>query len=384
MNQQRKRILHISTAHPPYDPRIMYKYLPALVHHYEVYCAVPRADPRVASLVHFIKLPYFKQVLLRFLITCPLILWKTWRLRPSLIHVYSPEFLPFAYCYRWLGCKVIYEVQENLYKKIHLKRHNRSWLLKRGFQLFDRLARRDFSLIFTEHGYLTTYTDLAKPCAVIYNYPLLPFLDGFRRSYRRPSDPVEFFYIGWLSFERSIVTLLEGLARLKATHPDFKVHLFGHCSFTERDMEALPAYHTIRDNLVFYGYTDQNKAFAYASKAVAGLALLQPIGDYPESYTTKMFEYMALGLPVITADFPLYRAVVEDNRCGFCIDPSDPVALADRLRYLIEHPAAAEQMGQRGRRAAETVYNWSTEEAKLLELYASLLSLSTYELDPVR
>ncbi|MGA0560269.1 glycosyltransferase [Larkinella sp. VNQ87] len=384
MKDQRKRVVHISTAHPPYDPRIMYKYLPALAERYDVYCAVPRADPAVSAGVQFIKLPYFKRVLLRFLITCPVILWKTYRLRPDLIHVYSPEFLPFAYLYRLLGTTVIYEVQENLHKKIHLKRHNRGWLLERGFQFFDWLARRHFSLIFTEHGYLSTYSNLAKPHAVIYNFPLLPFLNGFRQPYRRATDPIEFFYIGWLSFERSIVTLLEGLAQLKTTHPDFAMHLFGHRSFSEQDLEALPAYQAVKDNLIFYGYTDQAKAFARANRAVAGLALLKPIGDYPESYTTKMFEYMALGLPVITANFPLYQAVIEAHECGFCIDPSDSVALAARLRYLIEHPQEAEQMGRRGRRAVETTYNWASEQTKLLDLYSSLLCLSAYELDVVR
>ncbi|RRB00888.1 glycosyltransferase [Larkinella rosea] len=384
MNQKRQRILHISTAHPPYDPRIMYKYLPVLADEYDVYCAIPNADPNVSPKVHFIKLPYYKHVILRFFITCPLIVWKTVRLRPDLIHIYSAEFLPYAYIYRMLGAAVIYEVQENLYKKIHLKRHNRGWLLKRAFQFFDQKARRDFSLIFTEHGYLTTYTDLAKPYAIIYNYPLLPFLDSFRRTYRRASDPIDFFYIGWLSFERSIVTLLEGMALLKSTHPNFKVHLFGHCSFTSQDLEALPAYQLVKDNLIFYGYTDQAKAFAKAAKSVAGLALLKPVGDYPESYTTKMFEYMVLGLPVITSNFPLYRAVVEENRCGFCIDPTDPVALVESLRFLIDHPTEAEQMGKRGRKAAETTYNWSSEQPKLLNLYKLSLSPNNYELDPVR
>ncbi|GAB3318913.1 glycosyltransferase family 4 protein [Larkinella ripae] len=384
MNQKRQRILHISTAHPPYDPRIMYKYLPVLTERYDVFCAIPRADPQAVPAVQFINLPYFRQVIWRFLITCPLIVWKTWRLRPDLIHIYSPEFLPFAYLFRWRGSAVIYEVQENLYKKIHLKRHNRGWLLERGFQFFDQLARQHFSLIFTEHGYLTTYTDLAKPHAVIYNYPLLSFLDSYRRPYRRSTDPVEFFYIGWLSFERSIVTLLDGLALLKASHPAFTMHLFGNCSFTDQDLEAFPAYQQVKENLIFYGYTDQSKAFAYAAKAVAGLALLKPIGDYPESYTTKMFEYMALGLPVITANFPLYQDVIEANQCGFCIDPSDPVALADRLRFLIDHPLAAEQMGNRGRWAAETTFNWASEQPKLLNLYASLLSTERYELDLVQ
>jgi glycosyltransferase involved in cell wall biosynthesis len=371
---KRLRVLHVSTSHPPYDPRIVYKYGPALAELYEVHCAIPNADSSVDSQVHFIHLPYFKQVIYRFFITSPIILWKTWRLRPAIIHIYSPEFLPFAYFYKAMGSSVIYEVQENLYKKMHLKRHNRNWLLAKIFRLFDQLARRHFSLIFTEHGYLTTYTNLAKPHAVIYNYPWLSFLKPFRRSDRKPSDPIEFFYIGWLSFERAIDTLLEGLAILKATYPDFKMHLFGRWLFIEADLVKIPAYQKVKENLIFYGYTNQTDALPFAARAVAGLALLKPIGDYPESYTTKMFEYMALGLPVITADFPLYRDVVETHRCGFCIDPTDPLALAEHLRYLITHPQEADQMGKYGQQAAERTYNWSTERTKLLNLYDTLLT----------
>lgn len=374
---KRQRILHVSTAHPPYDPRIIYKYLPTLIEHYEVYCAIPGAVATVVPKVHFINLPRFERVVFRVLITCPVVLWKTLLLRPQLIHVYSPEFLPFAYLYRLLGASVIYEVQENLYKKFHLKEQNRSWPLRWLFCYFDRTAWRHFSLIFTEHGYLTTYTDLAQPYAIIYNYPVLPFMETFRQPYRKPTDPIEFFYLGVLSFDRAIETLLEGFALLKLDYPDLKVHLFGRRAFTDSKLKAIPAYQRLKDNLIFYGYTDQAKALTYAAKAVCGLALLKPVGDYPESYTTKMFEYMALGLPVITANFPLYREVVEKYGCGFCIDPLDPVVFADCMRYLITHPQKAQEMGKHGRQATAHSFNWLTEKAKLLQLYKTLLSPST-------
>ncbi|MFC5409159.1 glycosyltransferase [Larkinella bovis] len=369
---KRLRVLHITTAHPPYDPRIVYKYCPALTERYEVYCAIPGADATVVPQVHFIRLPYFRQVFYRLVITGTFIFCKTIWLRPAIVHVYSPEFLPFAFLYQWLGSAVVYEVQENLYKKLHLKKQNGGWLLGGLFRFFDQLAQRHFSLVFTEHGYLSTYTNLAKPYTVIYNYPSLPFVAPYCRPYRKPSDPVEFFYIGWLSFERAIDTLLEGLAILKIGYPDFKMHLFGRRLFTEGDLRRVPAYRHVKENLIFYGYTSHTEAFPVAAKAVAGLALLKPIGDYPESYTTKMFEYMALGLPVITADFDLYRDVIDTYHCGYCIDPTDPLALAEHLRYLINHPQEAEQMGRKGQQATETAYNWATEQKKLIHLYDTL------------
>lgn len=127
-------------------------------------------------------------------------------------------------------------------------------------------------------------------------------------------------------------------------------------------------------NLRFYGYTDQRDAFPYAVRATAGLALLKPLGDYPDSYPTKLFEYMALGLPVITSDFPLYRNIVEQHDCGLCVAADDPVTITNALLYLIEHPDEARAMGERGRQAVDTLYSWATEATKLLRLYGAVLN----------
>jgi glycosyltransferase involved in cell wall biosynthesis len=126
--------------------------------------------------------------------------------------------------------------------------------------------------------------------------------------------------------------------------------------------------------LYFHGYADQRDAFPYATGATAGLALLKPVGDYPDSYTTKLFEYMALGLPVITSNFPLYQAIVERYNCGFCISPENPKQIADALAYLIEYPKEAKAMGQRGRQAVEQFFNWDSEAQKLLNYYTLILS----------
>ena len=373
--RKKVRVLHISTAHQPQDPRIVFKQCQTLAESsYDVFCALPNADPAVAPDIHFIRLPYFQRVIWRTLLTCPLILLRCLWLRPGIIHIYVPEFIPFAFVFKLFGAQIIYEVQENLYKKMHLKSFNKGYILEKAFRWFDTLARRHFYLIFTEHGYLDTYTSLAKPHEVIYNYPLLSFLEPFRQPYQpNPAQP-SFFYIGWLSFERAFDTLVSGLVKLKATYPDFVVHLFGRQTFTEMDLDELPNFADIRSNLHFYGYADQRNAFPYSAQATVGLALLKPVGDYPDSYTTKLFEYMALGLPVITSDFPLYQNVVDRHTCGFCVSPYEPNQIADALTYLIEHPDEARAMGQRGRSAVEAIYNWTSESKKLLDYYAVVLS----------
>ncbi len=369
------RVLHVSTAHRPNDPRIAYRVIPTLAPHYELIAALPNVTAGQLGSARSIRLPYFKRVLVRLLLSHPLVLWHALRLRPALLHLYDPELLPIGRLIQWLlAVPVIYEVHENLYKKMAAKQAQQGWYLARPFRYFDQLARQHFYLIFTEHAYVETYRDTVKPHAIIYNYPLLPALEPFRFLYHPSQQHPEFFYIGGLSFERALDVLVASFAKLSERHPAFTVHLFGPWRFTQAQLEALPGYDRVRHNLRFYGYTDQRNALPHAVRATAGLALLKPVGDYPDSYPTKLFEYMALSLPVITADFPLYRNVVERHNCGFCIPPDDSDRLTEVLLYLIEHPDEARVMGERGRGAVERDYNWESEAQKLLYFYKQVLA----------
>jgi glycosyltransferase involved in cell wall biosynthesis len=175
--------------------------------------------------------------------------------------------------------------------------------------------------------------------------------------------------------ERAFDTLVAALAILRQTYSDFQVHLFGPIQFDWKEAQALPDFELVRPHLTFYGYTDQRVAIQYAQRATAGIALLKPVGDYPESYTTKIFEYMALKLPVVTSDFPLYKGVIETHNCGLCVSPYDAPAVANALAWLIEHTKERTLMGNRGREAVEKQYNWINEETILLGYYEDLIKI---------
>jgi glycosyltransferase involved in cell wall biosynthesis len=85
---------------------------------------------------------------------------------------------------------------------------------------------------------------------------------------------------------------------------------------------------------------------------------------------------MSASLPVIASDFPLWREIVDGAGCGLLVDPKDPHAIANAMRWIIDHPAEAAEMGQRGRKAVEQRYNWEAESESLIALYLDLLTAS--------
>jgi glycosyltransferase involved in cell wall biosynthesis len=103
-----------------------------------------------------------------------------------------------------------------------------------------------------------------------------------------------------------------------------------------------------------------------------GLVLLHPEPRFIVSLPIKMFEYMSAGVPVIASNFPIWQEIVENNNCGICVDPLNVNEIADAMKWILENPEEAAQMGRNGRHAVETIYNWEAESKKLVEVYQKL------------
>ena len=122
----------------------------------------------------------------------------------------------------------------------------------------------------------------------------------------------------------------------------------------------------------YIGTLDRNGINELYADSRAGIVLYQPAGNHYESQPIKLFEFMAAGLPVIASDFPLWKEIVEGSGCGVCVDPTDPEAVRRVCEMLLDDPALARSMGQKGYEAVRTEYNWTVEERKLMELYDTL------------
>jgi len=120
------------------------------------------------------------------------------------------------------------------------------------------------------------------------------------------------------------------------------------------------------------GPLPRDEVVAGLRDAQVGLVLDHPISNYVEGYSTKMFEYMACGLPFIASDFPLWQRIVAEHDCGITVDPFDTDAVAKALNHLLENPEEAARIGENGRQAILHTYNWDIELRKLLSCYESL------------
>ena len=124
----------------------------------------------------------------------------------------------------------------------------------------------------------------------------------------------------------------------------------------------------------FRGRCTHEEVIKIYENAAVGSSTILPVGQYPkgENLPTKVYEYMAMGMPFIMSDFSYCQRFNNKYKCCVLIDPTDVDSVAEGLSYIFDNPEEAIQMGMRGRLAAEKDFNWSVEETKLINLYSKL------------
>jgi glycosyltransferase involved in cell wall biosynthesis len=85
----------------------------------------------------------------------------------------------------------------------------------------------------------------------------------------------------------------------------------------------------------------------------------------------KLFEYMAVGLPVITSARKPVLRIVEQEKCGIVYDPPEPEIIAQTLIKMMENPRLLHEMGTRGRDAVLERYNQDINAAVLEKIIHS-------------
>lgn len=73
----------------------------------------------------------------------------------------------------------------------------------------------------------------------------------------------------------------------------------------------------------------------------------------------KVYEYMAAGLPVVTADIHPLNQVVRDGQEGALFREGDVAGLAAAIGRLLDDPGAAHAMGARARARVAERYSWA-------------------------
>lgn len=206
--------------------------------------------------------------------------------------------------------------------------------------------------------------------------------------------PPRVLFVGRVSPDKGVHTLLESFAGVARDRPDAELELVGDEALPPLDMQArIDPAERVRALARFYGRGGYlapllgglpagvrervshepwigRESLAGRYRA-AGMLVLPSVVD--EAFGIPLVEAMASGLPVVATRVGGIPEVVEHGVTGLLVPPEDVGALAEAMRTLLDDPALARRMGEAGRRRALERFSWDDVAARLRALYGELL-----------
>jgi glycosyltransferase involved in cell wall biosynthesis len=255
---------------------------------------------------------------------------------------------------------VIWDVHEDTAASLQMK----PWLprvLARPAGLavrrLERRAEQRVGLVLAEEGYRSRF---ARPHHVVPNTTLVP------AAPLAPDDP-RVVYVGHLSRARGAFELAElGAILHERTAGRLRVQLVGHA-----DAEAGALLSGELPGVEWVGFRPHAEAMRLVDGALAGLSLLHDQPNYRVSRPTKVIEYLAHGVPVVTTPLPEAERLVREVGAGVVVPftggRADAATVADAVLALDRDPVTRLRMGWLGHAHAAAHLDWGRHASDFVD-----------------
>ena len=293
---------------------------------------------------------------------------KARELNGIIYHFHDPELIPVGLKLKKLGKIVLYDVHEDYSEDIL----NKEWIprplrsiISKVFDRYENYAVKKFDGVITATPHIRKKFEKLNPNTIdVNNFPILG--STVTNEFTEATKSKSVNYIGAINRIRGITEMISALELT-----DAKLVLAGNFSTTE-DFDLATSMKGWAQ-VDYRGQVERSEVAKILSESAAGLVLYHPGPNHDECQPNKLFEYMASGLPVIASHLPLWKEIIEKDKCGICVNPLNSREIAAAINWVLQNPSDAAEMGRNGSKAVLEKFNWEAESLKLIRFYEQLL-----------
>lgn len=312
----------------------------------------------------------------QFLIHAVVVLARAHRARRyQIVHVHSvPDFLVFAAIVpRLLGARIVLDIHDILPEFYASKFHaDRQGLLFKVMLRLERLSVKfaDYTIVANDLwcARVKGRSGQARNCIAIRNYPDPQRF--FPRHGKESNGSFVILYPGTLNSHQGLDVAIRAFARVQDQIPGAEFQIYG-------EGPSRPALVKLADQLGLGGkvvFNDPVPAdriadiMAGASLAVVPKRASSPFGN--EAASTKIFEFMALGVPLVVSRTRIDSYYLDDSLVRF-FESENEEDLAHAIVGLAGSPELRRRLAARGLRYAAE-HSWANKKHDYLRLVDSL------------
>ncbi|MDQ2932188.1 MAG: glycosyltransferase family 4 protein [Gemmatimonadota bacterium] len=198
------------------------------------------------------------------------------------------------------------------------------------------------------------------------NTPMLESAHPVPKSSGARRHPIRLVYLGILEVVRGINELIDAVASLRGSETPCTLLLIGTGRDEQLFRDRAASLGLTGDDIEFAGYVPYVRAKARVADADIGMLPLHRNEHMDTTEPNKLFDYMSLGLPVITSDTIPSARIVRAERAGLVFEAANAADLAKVIASLAI-PELRIEMGRNGRAAVERFYNWKHDAMALVK-----------------
>jgi len=302
--------------------------------------------------------------------------------RADIYHFHDPELLLVAPFLRLLtGKPTIYVIHEVYADFIKVKDYMPGWIrypIAWVFRWLEPvLARLQSGLIFSDHAIAESFENVRLPKVTLFNYPAMFFIEDANATTKDlpPRAPIV-LHLGGHERNRGTRLMIAAFQQVLEEMSEARLVLVGHFmppglqQEVQQDVDQRGISHAV--NIV--GRVPFDQIGTYLQQAAVGWVPWQPYAKNDKNVPTKLLEYMAYGIPIVSSDLASTRPYVHDGENGYRVAATDPSAHAQAILKILRQPALGQDMGKKGQSLARTQFNWDEMEKKLAAFYDVLIT----------
>jgi len=245
----------------------------------------------------------------------------------------------------------------------------RRWLIARSIEHSDVITTASQSMLDDVRRFISVPDE--KAVVNYFGVPLEKF-DIERRGQRR--NWLQLLYISEYSDYKNLHTLLKALLILRQRGDDgFRlVSSADPSQFPDVEISSREIDHALANDPLVASCTTFTGPIPYED--VGRFYADSDIFVFPslaESFGHPLVEAMAIGLPIVASDIPICREICGEGAVYF--NPYDPEDLARKIVVLKDEPRLRRQLGQYGRKRAQTQFNWNDHVRRFVEIMDSVV-----------